>query len=142
MIGIIFSHNGEVIKFIGDAVLTVFNGTKVVSNHAEQAVRAALQICQEAQEEVHISLHTGPIYLTRIGHPQFNSLDIIGDTVNLAALMQRRFGPLGLAGRSVMVTQDVLEHCGAICETRFLEEYEPHTTRQKVPLYEVLRIKP
>jgi class 3 adenylate cyclase/tetratricopeptide (TPR) repeat protein len=92
----ILSHGGEIDKHMGDRVLAVWGLTQAHEEDPEQAVRAALAICarvaafrQEHDSAVHIRLgiNTG---LASVGHiSSTGERNIIGDTVNLAARLEK-----------------------------------------------------
>jgi class 3 adenylate cyclase len=85
--------DGVPVKYVGDGALGFFSGPGM----AERAARAALRM-RDLVDNVVVALHRGPIYLGRIGHDDYASLDILGATVNTAFM--------------------VLPHVAARCPTR------------------------
>ncbi len=73
------------VKYIGDAFLCFFAGT----GHEERALRAALHAQSLASEPIAVGVSSGDIFIGRVGHPLHASLDIIGETVNNAALAEQ-----------------------------------------------------
>ena len=86
---ILFKYDGTVDKFVGDAVMAVFNAPTAVKDHEEKALRAALEIQHAIKEwgkiKVGIGLHTGAAIIGNIGSKHKMDYTAIGDTVNIAA---------------------------------------------------------
>ena len=99
---IVGRHNIEKIKTIGDAYLAVGGLPIETSDHAEKAVRAAMEIIRFMQRrkaqygnktfEVRIGIHTGSVVAGIVGVKKF-AYDIWGDTVNVAARMEQSSEP-------------------------------------------------
>jgi len=82
---ITLKNDGIPVKYIGDGFLAFFSGPE----HKKRAINTALSSKATLnQRELIIVLNTGPIYLGLIGHPEYASKDIIGDTVNRAFLIR------------------------------------------------------
>jgi class 3 adenylate cyclase len=79
----LLAFDGVPVKYTGDGVLGFFSGPA----QATRAARAALRARRTADSpRLTIALHQGEIFLGKIGHPDYASLDVIGDTVNVAFL--------------------------------------------------------
>jgi transcriptional regulator with XRE-family HTH domain len=78
-------RDGVPIKYIGDAMLCVFSGRA----HRERAVLAALEAESSSTLPVRIGISSGPVWMGSIGHPRYARPDVLGDTVNAAALSLR-----------------------------------------------------
>jgi len=77
----VLRHDGVPVKYVGDGFLGFFSGPR----HADRAVEAARDARQVlASPDLVIGLHSGEVWLGEIGHPDYKSLDIVGDTVNTA----------------------------------------------------------
>lgn len=95
---IISRYHIEKIKTIGDAYLAVCGLPTEVKNHAENTVRAALDIMAFMQErrkqrpettfDIRIGIHSGAVVAGIVGVKKF-AYDIWGDTVNTAARMEQ-----------------------------------------------------
>ena len=91
----ILDYGGYVDKFIGDAVLGVFGVPVYRRDHAERAVRAALELMEQLHRQgshgnsllssVGMGIHTGPVVSGNIGSQAKMEYTVIGDTVNLAS---------------------------------------------------------
>lgn len=91
---VVYEHEGEVDKFLGDGMLAFFRNTR-------QALQAAFQIQREIetfnqQQQVkrrnpmptRVGLATGRVLLARIGSDERKEFTLIGDRVNVAARLQ------------------------------------------------------
>ena len=113
----ILDYGGYVDKFIGDCVLGVFGVPVLRKDHVERAVRAAMDLVQQLQQNgrhdnpllssVGIGIHTGRIVSGNLGSQSKMEYTVIGDTVNLASRLS------GLAGPGeVLVTDTVYQALG------------------------------
>lgn len=89
--GIVHKHGGTVDKFIGDAVMAVFD--TLAPQHAEQAVASALAI-REAMQKLGVTVNTGinsgVVFEGLFGLSSFSQYTIVGDVVNVASRLQSR----------------------------------------------------
>ncbi len=95
-------YNIEKIKTIGDAYLAVAGLPTTDPKHAENVVRASLEILQFMLErkkqigdrtfEIRIGVHSGSVVAGIVGVKKF-AYDIWGDTVNTAARMEQNSEP-------------------------------------------------
>jgi len=98
VVDLIDVHQGYLNKFVGDAVMVVFNGPVDQPDHAERAVRCALELQQLVAElnakgafpevgalQVGAGVSTGPMVCGNIGGAQQMEYTVIGDAVNLAS---------------------------------------------------------
>ena len=83
---------GTVEKFIGDAVMALFGAPVAHEDDPERAVRAALAICDWAEEagelEVRIGITTGEALVALGARPEQGEGMASGDVVNTAARLQ------------------------------------------------------
>ncbi|MBD2846060.1 adenylate/guanylate cyclase domain-containing protein [Paenibacillus sp. IB182496] len=103
----VFRWNGTLDKFIGDGVMAFFGAPVDLPQHPEMAVRAALEMKQQAdvleQQCVEqfgigvkfgVGLHCGPAVVGNIGSEGLRlDYTAIGDTVNLAARLESNAMP-------------------------------------------------
>ena len=94
----VWERDGIVNKFIGDAVLAIFNFPIMREDHVQQAVIAALDIQQRCSQRkrlvvggesvgVGIGIHTGAASIGEVGMA-YKDFTIIGSVVNTASRIQ------------------------------------------------------
>jgi adenylate cyclase len=134
-IPIIFSYDGTVDKYVGDAILAVFGSPEPDDEQWAKAVSAGLAMQQAIGElgdtwrrrglpvgEVGIGIHSGGVVHGFIGSPERMEYTVIGDTVNRAA----RYCD-GAGRGEVVISNAVLEHVFARVEV------VPKTIKTKHP---------
>ncbi len=98
---IVLKYDGMVDKFIGDAVFAIFNAPVDLPDHADKAVRAALEIdrfCQDFHEAqnragiafgiTRIGVHTGAAVIGNFGSQARFTYTAQGDAVNTASRLE------------------------------------------------------
>jgi len=90
MVKCTFENEGTLDKFIGDAILVLFNAPLDQQDHSLRAVRTAVSIQQRLQGHasglgVGIGVHRGVAVVGNIGTPQRMEYTAIGSTVNIAS---------------------------------------------------------
>ena len=86
-------HGGMVDKYIGDAMMAIFNAPIDLNNHEDQAIAAALQMRDEINKaqlavRIGIGLNTGKAVLGNMGSNSRFDYTAIGDAVNTAARLE------------------------------------------------------
>jgi transcriptional regulator with XRE-family HTH domain len=109
---------GVPVKYIGDGLL----GFVVGSNPCSRALDAAINVQNRLlMPELITVIHYGEIYLGSVGHPNYKSLDILGETVNtvfqimpwIAANIKSSIGVTLAAKENMSDSQDLIL-CGDI----------------------------
>jgi adenylate cyclase len=121
---IILRHDGTLDKFVGDAVFAIFNAPTDLPDHAERAVRCALEIdrfaeafrrrCAEANiplGRTRIGIHTGRATVGNFGSQLRMEYTAHGDAVNTAARLE---GVNKLFDTRICVSQATVAHCRSI----------------------------
>ncbi|MEP3047398.1 MAG: adenylate/guanylate cyclase domain-containing protein [Roseibium sp.] len=95
---VITDHDGYIDKYIGDAVMAVWNAPNTVTNPEQEAVRAALEIIDLLDDlrkttgqtglDLRIALNGGPALVGDIGGEQRRSFTVMGTTVNTASRIE------------------------------------------------------
>ncbi len=100
---VIFDHGGTLDKYMGDALMAVFNAPLDVENHESKAVQAAMEIQRNITahgEEfakvygekigVGIGINSGEAVVGNIGTEERADYTAIGDVVNIAARLEAK----------------------------------------------------
>jgi adenylate cyclase len=83
-----FEEVGTVDKYIGDAIMVLFNAPLAQADHAERAVRTALKMQETligGRLAVGVGIHTGIAVVGNVGTAERLEYTAIGSTVNMAA---------------------------------------------------------
>lgn len=118
---IVLKYEGTIDKFIGDAIMAIFNAPIRQADHAERAVRCALELDAYAESfrkernsrnipigVTRIGVHTGQAVIGNFGSQSRMDFTALGDTVNTAA---RTEGVNKYFGTRICCTADVVERC-------------------------------
>ena len=86
-------NGGMVDKYIGDAMMAVWNAPLDVDNQEQLAIETALQIQHDMQEaelevEIGIGINTGIVCVGNMGSASRFEYSCLGDAVNLAARLE------------------------------------------------------
>ena len=141
VVPLVHDHKGHVDKFVGDGMLAVFGAPRRQPDHADLALRAALQIARAVQEEfgaglsVGIGLNSGTVVAGNVGGGGRLEFSVIGDAVNVAARVEAATRQTGdtilLSGR----TKELLTDPAASLSER--PGIALKGKREQVPLYAV-----
>ncbi|HEX9013285.1 MAG TPA: adenylate/guanylate cyclase domain-containing protein, partial [Anaerolineaceae bacterium] len=149
MVADVYKYEGMVDKIMGDGLMAIFGAPIAHENHAERAVRAAIDMQADAQRlsqeakpgldtkvSLPIGLHSGPVVVGSLGSDMLLNYTAIGDTVNLAFRLLESAPP-----GSILASQSVYQ------QTRHLVDYtatDPLTLKglpDPIPGYVVVRVK-
>jgi adenylate cyclase len=81
-------------KFIGDGLLSVFGAPRRRTDHADQALAAALELTAAVEDEfqgelsIGVGLNSGSVVAGNVGGGSRLEFSVIGDAVNLAARVE------------------------------------------------------
>ena len=104
----ILKEKGMLDKYIGDAIMAIFNAPVSLDDHAERAVQSALAMVEVKEQknkalleqglppiEIGIGVNTGPAVVGNMGSQLRFSYTAIGDAVNLASRLEGMNKPYG-----------------------------------------------
>ncbi len=121
---IILKYQGTIDKFIGDAIMAIFNAPIAQPDHPERAVKCALELDAYAEafriarnaEDIpigitRIGVHTGEATIGNFGSQSRMDYTALGDTVNTAA---RTEGVNKYFGTRVICTEQTASRCTSL----------------------------
>jgi adenylate cyclase len=99
MTDIIFSFNGTLDKYIGDCIMAVFGVPFEMKDHAELAIRAAIDMIKKLEKinehlspadqiKIRIGINSGKLVAGDFGSPKWLDYTVIGNTVNIASRIE------------------------------------------------------
>ncbi len=100
MTEIIFTYEGTIDKFIGDAIMTIYGAPLQSGNDEERAILTALEMIQALRKvnerhpelksplQIGIGIHTGDVIVGNIGSEKRLDYTVIGDNVNLSSRIE------------------------------------------------------
>ena len=144
---IILKHGGTIDKFIGDAVMAIFNAPIAQPDHVARALACALalddyaQAFQRQQAErgvalgtTRIGLHTGIATIGNFGSQQRTDFTALGDVVNTASRVE---GANKYFGTRLCCTDSVVAACPE-AKVRPIGRVQLRGKRETVALFEPL----
>ena len=95
------ANGGMVDKYIGDAMMAIFNAPLDLDNHEDAAIKTAIQIKHDIEAaqlgiEIGIGLSSGEAVIGNMGSATRFDYTAIGDAVNLGARMESSCKDLGV----------------------------------------------
>ncbi len=94
VVPVLARHGGHANKFVGDGLLAVFGAPDHLPDHADRAVRAAMEIVTAVAERfggavrIGIGVNSGPVVAGTIGGGGRVEFTVIGDPVNTASRVE------------------------------------------------------
>jgi adenylate cyclase len=146
MTPIVFAHDGLLDKFMGDGLMALFGVPYACEEAAANAVKAAVQMQQRmntVNEEltakglskisIGIGINTGTATVGYIGSRERTDYTAIGDTVNLAARLEKRAEP-----GQIIISRDTYEAIGEGFHVRPCDAVTVKGKQQPIQIFEVL----
>jgi adenylate cyclase len=142
----ILMFEGTLDKFIGDAVMGIFNAPLEQPDHILRAVRAAAAM-QRVVSEYHknigedrgltfgIGIHAGEAVVGNVGMSDRMDYTAIGDTVNVAKRIQE-----SAPGGKVLISETVYQIVKKSVKAVFYEEMHLRGREQPVRTYELVKV--
>lgn len=99
MVEIVLANGGTIDKFIGDAVMALYNTPLPQVDHPLRAVKTATEIIralpdfhdrlpESSRLKINFGVHSGSAIVGNVGSPEIMDYTAVGDTVNVAARLQ------------------------------------------------------
>lgn len=139
---IIFSREGTLDKFLGDAVMAFFNAPEPQENHIYRAVETALALQRAIAERnarseggltFGIGVHLGDAVVGNIGTDRAMNYTAIGDTVNVAKRLQEHAAP-----DEILITADVVQRLGNAVRVEEIGDTALKGRHQPIQVYRLL----
>jgi adenylate cyclase len=143
----VLAEGGMLDKFLGDAVMGLFNWPEKQEDHALRAVKAALRIIEGASRvnekvgadvalQFKVGINAGEAVVGNVGIPQRSDYTAIGDAVNLAKRLQEQAQP-----GQILISRAVYESAKDLLDARPLPPVTVKGRRSPVQVYELLGLK-
>ncbi|MFP2910395.1 adenylate/guanylate cyclase domain-containing protein [Pyxidicoccus sp. 3LFB2] len=152
MTHIVLARDGIVNKFLGDGMLACWGVPDEHENHAELAMRAALDMRAKLEElnahrerhgqprlRIGIGLHTGVVAAGMLGGAEQHEYTVIGDAVNLASRVEGLTKSLGV---DILVSESTWQKGGGRFVGERLGETHVKGRREPVVVYALDRRLP
>jgi adenylate cyclase len=147
----IVAHNGFIDKYLGDAILAVFERP---TDHAQDGLNAAIAMRQtliefnasrqqfnlDAPLNIGIGVHSGTGLIGTVGANHRMDSTVIGDVVNTASRLEELTKTYGC---QILVSNGAIAHLSTpeAFHVRWIDCVQPRGKRQPVELYEVMGTK-
>ena len=150
MIPIIEEYGGVVNKFIGDAILAVFNEPVKDKRHPLNAILCATKMIAKLKDlrkkwksegkpdiGISIGINTGMVFIGNIGTPNHLEYTVIGDTVNVASRIEaqnRQFNT------QLLISESTYEYAKDVLDVIKISSVEIRGREKHMNIYEIIKI--
>lgn len=144
----IHAQNGVLDKFMGDAVMALYNTPlRPQDDHALRAVRSAAALLADSQayhetvaekDRIYfgIGVHTGEAVVGNVGSPDRLDYTAMGDSVNLSKRLQEIAKPM-----QILISEDTYRLVAEHVEVKELEPIQVKGRTQYTKVYELLKVR-
>ncbi|WP_277655959.1 CHASE2 domain-containing protein [Seleniivibrio woodruffii] len=152
MTKVVLSNKGMLDKYIGDAMMALFNTPLDLPDHADMAVKTALELIRTLHEingrfteaglpniDVGVGVNSGPAVCGNMGSTVRFEYTAIGDSVNIASRLE---GLCKAYKTRIVVSEYTLAHCKMQFLTRKLDSVRVKGKKEPVAIYEVMENTP
>ncbi len=143
---IVFKYGGTLDKYYGDGMMVFFGDPIPYTDHAERAVRMALEMRgklpelqkqwfmrQQERLNIGIGISTGYVTVGNIGSPARLDYTVIGNNVNLASRLADTAAP-----GQILITERTMVQIQEVVQAREQGEMTVEGSARPVRIYEVL----
>jgi adenylate cyclase len=145
MTDVIFKYEGTLDKYIGDAIMAVFGAPLDMPDHAQRAIRTAVEMQERLAEwnaerkegphfRIRIGINSGKAVAGEIGSINKKEYTVLGDTVNTASRLESSVARPG----SVVIGEQTLRLVEGLFEIRPLGSFALKGKEREVLVYEVV----
>lgn len=148
MVEAVFSFDGTLDKFIGDALMAVFGAPLPLENHAWMAVQSALDMRQRLQEfnqkrqaigqpliHIGMGISSGEVVSGNIGSQRRMDYTVIGDGVDISSRLE---GATKEYGCDIILSEFTYNLCAEKIQVRELDRVRVKGKTRPVYLYELI----
>jgi adenylate cyclase len=150
---ILKDHHGVLDKYIGDAIVGIFNAPVDVANHEMEACLASIEMIQKLEDlrnywqknnlyskeaqsmDARIGLNSGPAKVGFMGTDALASYTMMGDTVNLAARLEAAAKDYGV---NILIAESTAKSVQGQLQIRFLDLVRVKGKEEPVRIYELV----
>jgi PAS domain S-box-containing protein len=145
--GSILMHDGTLDKFMGDAVMGIFNAPLEQDGHVLLAVQSALAM-QKSIVDYHqdldherglsfgIGIHMGEAVVGNVGMSDRMDYTAVGDTVNLAKRIQEN-----TPANKILVSEEVFDQIKSSVRAKFFKKMKVKGREQPVKTFELVQLE-
>jgi adenylate cyclase len=146
MTDVIFKYEGTLDKYIGDAIMAVFGAPLDMPDHAQRAIRTALEMQERLAEwnaerkegtpelRIRIGINSGNAVAGEIGSINKKEYTVLGDTVNTASRLESSVAKPGM----VVIGANTSALVEGLFECRALGTFKVKGKALEIPAFEVL----
>lgn len=148
MTELVFSNQGTLDKYIGDAIMAFFGAPIPLKDHAKHACRSSLQQLEKLERlrkeykeknmpdiDIGIGLNSGEASVGNMGSETVRNYTVMGDTVNLAARLE---GITKEYGVRIVISESTYELVKDVFICRLLDSVRVKGKLKPVKIYELL----
>jgi adenylate cyclase len=142
------ANRGTIDKFIGDAIMAMWNAPSLDAQHADNACRGALAACRISEDlnagfaakgqsvmRTRFGLHTGDVLVGNVGARDRMQYTCLGSNVNLAARIE---GLNKFYGTQILASDAVRRRASTVFLFRRVDIVEAKGTSVPVTIYELM----
>lgn len=145
MIDIVFKYNGVINKFIGDAIMVIYNAPNFCEYSEIYAVITALEMNRSLKEfnarinqkygvnlEIGIGINSGKVVTGNVGSEKRMEYTVIGDNVNISSRLQS----IARAGE-IVISENVARYARYVFTLKDMGDIELKGKRQPLRVHKV-----
>jgi len=146
IINVVFCHEGNVNRYIGDCVLALFGAPDAHENDPERAILSALDMREAVSQlgfSISVGINTGMMYFGTVGTQQHQEISAYGIDINLAKRLQESAGAghILVGGSTYRLTRRAFEFQSTqpLTAKGFAEPISAYEVMKSLPKPEKLR---